>query len=272
MRIFPKYSCYTLIFICLFQSPFRSLGQVQKDSLTHPTRFDKYYIYSGILDARDQVIAPFHWNGMQWVTVGVLASAESALIFANGDKNVRQFAQRNRNKTTNFIENNIGDPFGDGLFPGILIGSCYLIGCIFHKDHPKHTAMLAAKSILISEATTYVFKTVAERYAPYQTMNPKDWLGPKGMFSFDSYPSSHATIAFATASIISLEYPHPLIVPILAYSLATVTAYGRINGNYHWGSDVLMGSAIGYFTSRLVFHHDNWKKCRKRKKTTQTAA
>jgi len=237
----------------------------QQDTSTHPTRFDKYYIYSGILDARDEVIAPFHWNDKQWITCGVLASAESVLIFANGDKNILSFMQNNRNKTTNFIEDNIGDPYGSGVYPAIIIGTSYLVGCIFRKDHPKHMAMLTAKSIAISGATAIIIKSITERYRPNQDANPRHWLGPKGLFSYDSYPSGHATVAFATASMISLEYPKPLIVPVLAYSLATITAYGRLNGNYHWGSDVLLGAAIGYFTSRLVFHHDNWSKCRKRK-------
>jgi membrane-associated phospholipid phosphatase len=240
----------------------------QKDTLLHPTRFDKYYIYSGILDARDQVIAPLHWNGTQWITLGVLASAESALIFANGDKNIMLFAQHNRSNTSNFTERYIGDPFGSGQYFSIIVGTSYLAGCIFHLDHPKHMAMLTAKSVLISGATTYLIKSIAERYRPYQSSNPEQWLGPKGMFSYDSYPSGHTTVAFATATTIALEYPHPLIIPILAYSLATVTAYGRINGNYHWGSDVLMGAAIGYFTSKLVFRHDNWSKCRHRKKSS----
>jgi membrane-associated phospholipid phosphatase len=245
---------------------FSNSSSAQKDTLKHPTRFDKYYIYSGILDARDQVIAPFHWNKGQWITAGVLASAESALIFANGDKNIMLFAQRNRNNTTDFIENNISDPFGSGLYPAIIIGSSYLVGCIFHKEHPKHMAMLTVKSVVLSGATTLIIKSIAERYSPYQNANPKHWLGPKGMFSYDSYPSGNTTVAFATATTIALEYPRPLIIPIMAYSLATATACGRINGNYHWGSDVLMGAAIGYFTSRLVFRHDNWSKCRRRKK------
>ena len=237
-----------------------SIAQVDSSkSNSHPTRFDKYYICSGILDVRDQVLAPFHWNGTQWITAGVLASAESALIFANGDKNIQIFAQCNRTNTTNFLEDNIGNPFGSGLYPAIVIGSSYIAGCIFRKDHPKHMAMLAVKSIAISGATTFIIKSIAERHRPFQdpVPNPKDWDGPRGLFSFDSYPSGHTTVAFATATTIALEYPHPLIIPILAYSLATVTTFGRINGNYHWGSDVLMGAAIGYFTSRLIFNHEN---------------
>jgi len=271
MRIFRKNLFPFLTLLCLFQCPFRGLGQNQNDTIAHPTRFDKYYIYSGILDARDQIIAPFHWNVTQWITVGVLASAEAGLIFANGDKSLMTLAQNNRNNTSNFIERYVGDPFGSGQYMSVIIGTSYLIGCVFNKDHPKHMAMLLAKSALLSGATTYLIKSVAERYRPYQDPNPRHWLGPKGMFNFDSYPSGHTTVAFATATMIALEYPHPLIIPIMAYSLAAITAYGRLNGNYHWGSDVLLGGAIGYFTSRLVFHHDNWKKCRLRKKQAQSS-
>lgn len=249
-----------LVLVLLFYIP--SEAQIDSSILaSHPTRFDKYYIYSGILDARDQAIAPFHWNGTQWITCGSLAAMECGLIFANGDKNIMLFAQRNRSSTSDFIEHDFGDPFGSGLYPGIIIGSTYLIGCIWKQDHPKRMAMLAAKSIIISGATTFIIKSVAERYRPYQGGDPEHWLGPKGMFSYDSYPSGHTTVAFATATTIALEYAHPLIIPILAYSLATLTAYGRINGNFHWGSDVLMGAAIGYFTSKLIFNHDNWSKC-----------
>jgi len=255
-----------VLFLLLVSIPIYS--PAQKDSLAHPTRFDKYYIYSGILDARDQVIAPFHWNETQWLIVGVLASAESALIFTNGDKNIQSFAQRNRSNISNFIENNFGDPFGSGLYPAMVVGTSYLVGCIFHKDHPKHMAMLTAKSVVISGATTFIIKSITERYRPDQTSNPEQWLGPKGLFSYDSYPSGNTTVAFATATMIALEYPRPLIIPILAYGLAAATAYGRINGNYHWGSDVLLGSALGYFTSRLIYKHNNWSKCRKKKKIT----
>jgi membrane-associated phospholipid phosphatase len=261
-----KYRLFSILFFC---GLFSVNAFSQKDS-THSSdtlRFDKYYIYSGILDARDEVIAPFHWNGGQWATFGVLAVGESVLIFAGGDKSIQLFAQKNRNSTTNFIENNIGDPFGDGLYPAIIVGSSYIFGCIFHKNHLKKMAMLTAKSVIISGLTTTIIKSIAERDRPFQDNppNPLHWKGPVGMFNNNSFPSGHSTVAFATATTIALTCPHPLIIPILAYSLATVTALGRINGNFHWGSDVIMGAAIGYFTSRLVVKHNNWGKCLRNK-------
>jgi membrane-associated phospholipid phosphatase len=38
----------------------------------------------------------------------------------------------------------------------------------------------------------------------------------------------------------------------LAYSIATLTALGRINSNAHWASDVFLGSAIGFFTAKAI--------------------
>lgn len=81
-----------------------------------------------------------------------------------------------------------------------------------------------------------------------------------------SFPSGHTTVAFSLATMIAQEYPKPIIIPILAYGFATCTALGRINGNYHWASDVLMGASIGYFTSKLVFNSNNWGKIQRKKK------
>ncbi len=245
-----------------------SLAQRDSIAKTDTLRSDKYYIYSGILDARDQAVAPFHWKGTQWITFGVLATAESGLMFAGGDKSIQQWAQRNRNSTSNFIENNLGDPFGNGLYPAIIIGSSYILGCAFHNNHLKKMAMMTAKTVVISGLTTTIIKSIAERDRPFQDNppNPLKWNGPVGLFSNNSFPSGHTTVAFATATGIALAYPHPLIIPILAYGLASATAFGRINGNFHWGSDVLMGAAIGYFTSRLIYGHNNWGKCLKSRK------
>ncbi len=242
-----------------------------QDSLQPKPIFNWDYIHSGFIDAKDQIIAPLHWNGLDWLKAGAIVSSEAILIYAGGDKNIQQGMQNIRSPFTNTIENVIGDPFGSGLDAGIIVGGSYIIGCITHQDKPKQFAMLAAKSIVIAVATTTVGKYIAERHRPYQDNppNPQNWDGPMGNFSHVSFPSGHTTVAFSLATMIALEYPKPIIIPILAYTFATCTAFGRINGNFHWGSDVLMGAAIGCFTSMLVFNHNNWGKLQHRKKLTK---
>ena len=71
-----------------------------------------------------------------------------------------------------------------------------------------------------------------------------------------SAPSSGATstpaIAEPTvATVIASEYDN-IIVPTLAYGVATITALNRISHNAHWSSDTFVGSAIGYFTGKAV--------------------
>ena len=242
----------------------------QQDSIYKlpPRQFLDSYIYSGVLDAEDQITAPFHWNATQWVTFGGLAAGESAMMFAGGDKALQAWAQSHRNSNTNFIENNFGDPFGDGLYPVILIGSAYILGFALHSNHLKTMALFTTKSLVISASTTLIIKSIAERDRPFQHTppNPLFWNGPIFKLDHNSFPSGHTTVAFATASGIAMAYPKPIIIPILAYSFAAVTAYGRVNGNWHWGSDVLMGAAIGYFTSKLIYTHDNWSKALKKTK------
>lgn len=64
--------------------------------------------------------------------------------------------------------------------------------------------------------------------------------------SFKSFPSDHTVCAFATATMLEQEYGHlsPLI-SIGGYTLATASAFTRINNNRHWVSDVIEGISLG---------------------------
>ncbi len=66
--------------------------------------------------------------------------------------------------------------------------------------------------------------------------------------SRDSFPSCHATAAFAIAAMES-RY-HPDYAP-LWYAGATLIGYSRVDLNRHRVSEVLAGAALGYLTSRL---------------------
>lgn len=267
MRIKCKHFLYFSLFIFHF-----SFLHAQ-DTLQPKPTFNWTYIHSGFVDAKDQILAPLHWDAVDWLRAGAIASGEVILIYGGEDKNIQQFAQNIRSPFTNTIENIIGDPYGSGLDAGIIVGGSYIYGCLAHKDKPKLFAMMAAKSIVIAGVTSTVVKYIAERHRPYQDSppNPENWDGPMGNFSHVSFPSGHTTVAFSLATMIALEYPKPIIIPILAYGFATCTAFGRINGNFHWGSDVLMGACIGYFTSLLVFNCNNWGKLQHKKKIMEQA-
>jgi membrane-associated phospholipid phosphatase len=95
-------------------------------------------------------------------------------------------------------------------------------------------------------------KYATGRHRPYTGDGPRAWDGP-GIHSDDalSFPGGHASTAFSIATVIASEYDN-IIVPILAYGIATLTALNRVEHNAHWPSDIVVGSAIGFFTGKLV--------------------
>ena len=74
---------------------------------------------------------------------------------------------------------------------------------------------------------------------------------------YQSFPSGHATAAFAFASAITAQLDRdrsPIARwagPVL-YSLATVTAFARTFDNAHWTSDVATGAAVGTLSGLIV--------------------
>ena len=68
-----------------------------------------------------------------------------------------------------------------------------------------------------------------------------------------SFPSSHSMVAWSAAAAIASEYNGPL-TKLTAYGLATGVSLTRVLGREHFPSDVLVGSALGWFIGRYVFH------------------
>ena len=65
-----------------------------------------------------------------------------------------------------------------------------------------------------------------------------------------SFPSGHATTAFAVASVIERHFGYRLSVPMLA--VATYVGTSRLHDNRHFLSDVVFGAALGTATGWTV--------------------
>jgi hypothetical protein len=73
-----------------------------------------------------------------------------------------------------------------------------------------------------------------------------------------SFPSGHAAITFAAATVIErhLGWKHS----IAAYAIASYVAASRLHDNQHYLSDVVFGAAVGSIAGRTVTAHgrDAW--------------
>jgi membrane-associated phospholipid phosphatase len=141
--------------------------------------------------------------------------------------------------------------YGAYSFIGAGAGA-FVLGHLTGNDRMSEAGFLSGEAAVNSTAVAYLFKSITQRPRPYQT-NGNGTFFQGG----SSFPSEHAAIAWSVASVMAHEYPGTL-TKILAYGLATTVSATRVTGQQHFSSDVLIGSALGWYFGRQVYrsHHD----------------
>jgi hypothetical protein len=131
-------------------------------------------------------------------------------------------------------------------------GASFLLGQIKHDDHLSETGLLGGEAAIDATAVAYAFKETTQRQRPFQgTGNGNFFTGGS------SFPSEHSAIAWSIASVWAHEYPGWLS-QAAAYGLATTISATRVTAKQHFPSDVIIGSALGWYFGREVYrsHHD----------------
>jgi membrane-associated phospholipid phosphatase len=136
-------------------------------------------------------------------------------------------------------------------FAGLAAGQ-YLWGMHTHNDKLKETGFLSGEAALDSFLLTELTKGIAQRE------RPTDGTGQGRFFKSSSplgssFVSQHSTVAFSMATVVAQEYPG-VMTKIVAYGGASAIGAARIVGDKHFASDVLLGSALGYFIGRQVYN------------------
>ncbi len=124
-------------------------------------------------------------------------------------------------------------------------------GLITHDPHKRETGLLTAEALTNTLGLVTLMKYSFGRQRPLEGAGAGDFRS--GGVSF---PSEHAALAWSAATVLAHEYPGPL-TQLFAYGTATAVTAARITGREHFPSDVLVGSALGWFVGREVYrlHH-----------------
>jgi hypothetical protein len=131
--------------------------------------------------------------------------------------------------------------------------SSFFLGRMQRNDRLAETGMLTAQAAINSTALTYFLKSTFQRQRPDQgTQHGTFFAGGS------SFPSEHAAVAWSVASVWAHEYPGALS-QTFAYGLASAVTLTRVTGRQHFASDVLIGSALGWYFGRQAYrgHHDS---------------
>jgi membrane-associated phospholipid phosphatase len=180
-----------------------------------------------------------YWAVFGAATAGLIAAdrhIESALPTSKTEVSVSTWASR------------VGTAYT--LVP--LSAGFYFIGTKKHNDRFRETGLLCFETLIDSNLAVEAVKLAADRARPLQDNGHGGFeSGPSRWDS--SFPSGHSINAWGMASIIAHQYPHPRIVPILAYGLATTVVVSRVGARQHFPGDVLAGSAMGWFIGDYVY-------------------
>ncbi len=215
-----------------------------------------YLITRSYEDAKHVLTSPLHWNQQSLVTFAILSAGTFGLMHA--DEDLQDWAQERRNSTTDGISK-WTDRYTKRT-TGLTIGGLYLGGMIFRNKKAKETALLSLESVALAEGITKGIKHLVGRTRPF---------GDKGAFHFDplkfpppssslSFPSGHATTAFALSSVIAEQYGN-LPLTIALYGWATVVALARVNNDAHFVSDVFWGGVIGTWVGITIVRFNRKK-------------
>jgi membrane-associated phospholipid phosphatase len=139
----------------------------------------------------------------------------------------------------------------------------YGVGRIGHMETVADVGLHLSEALILTVASSELLRGPIGRSRPRVTNDNAFIFHFGGGFThFDerSFPSLHASAAFATAAVLTeeirvrrpeaLSYAEPLL-----YAAATVPGITRIYLNQHWTSDIAAGAFLGFLLGRKVVRY-----------------
>jgi len=191
-------------------------------------------------------------KGHQWLPTLAVTGVTAALLVADP----HDTGYFRRTSTFHTFNNVFSGPITAGEI-AIVPAAFLVVGHFTHNSYAEKTALLAGEAYADSAVLDVVLKVATHR------LRPSD-IPPAGPFNdtfFNShvsnagintsFPSSHASAAFAVATVFAHRYRHHRWVPYVAYGAASLISFSRVTNQAHFPSDVFLGAALGFTISEF---------------------
>lgn len=138
----------------------------------------------------------------------------------------------------------------------------YSVALIKKDSTIKKQAIFIGETFLVNAFITTALKHTIKRSRPFETYPDIDQAASS---LGKSFPSGHTSLAFATATSLSLAYPKwYVIAPSFAW--AATVGYSRMHLGVHYPSDVFAGAIIGSGSAYLSYKVNKWMNKKSSKK------
>ncbi len=135
-----------------------------------------------------------------------------------------------------------GAIIGTGVTAGAVAGILFGVGHYANGDRFRAAAYDTGQAVLVNALYTTVIKESVRRQRPD---------GGNRL----SFPSGHASNAFACAAVWEAQYGWKAGVP--GYTAAALIAGSRLASKKHHMSDIVAGAALGYIVGKSVARYDS---------------
>ena len=223
-----------------------------------------YFILLGS-NLKQQFTAPFHTKGKSWYKVAAFGATIAALTFA--DKPVSTFTSKVTKNSGGIVTTSRYLTNISGTYEAFTLSAIGAFGFITNNQKLKTTTLLASQAYITGAVVESFLKLLSGRQRPnYYDENGNNnhtFHGPFGKAGKDvngnklnsSFPSGHATVAFAAATVFAKEYRDIKWVPIVSYTAASLIGMSRLTENKHWISDVVAGAVFGFLTGKQIVNN-----------------
>jgi len=209
------------------------------------TDFNKF-----IKTGKETFSNPSKWNSSDWLILSGTVAFTAGTFLA--DKPARDFALKNKSSFNDFLFQY--DKAFNFAVPLIGIIGTYGYGVAFKDPKIRNLGLQLTESCAYSGIITVVLKSLAGRSRPYTNKGNMNWSPFKTNDDQLSFPSGHSTLSFAFCTVMANHIDN-VYWKIGWYSFAALVSSARIYHDQHWFSDVIAGSAIGYFIGDYVSKH-----------------
>ncbi len=183
----------------------------------------------------------FTRSDLRFGAFAVAAIAASALL----DRPVGEEAPEENSAFARHLSHDAAD-LGNPLYSGPVLLAAYGAGRLLHRSALESGAFRVGAGVLAAGAVTGAIKLAVGRERPYETPGDADVIRP--FSGHTSFPSGHATVAFALAAGIS-HVTTARWVPWVVYPAAALVGWSRLRDDEHWTSDVVAGALVGSWTA-----------------------
>lgn len=205
-----------LIILCLFTQPLLAQEEGKQDELSFGEHFLKEFAVPFTTDAK-------------YILGGALVSA--GMVYLN--KGRRSYDKRETFQEAKVFGDYgyIGDIMGWGFLNGLYTVGHFIRGYYWDDEESLKASEHMFKASFYTLMVTASIKTVVNEKRPGY---PEDRT---------SFPSGHSSMSFAFASVVAAR--HGWVYGSLAYGAASYISISRINDDWHYLHDVLVGMGIG---------------------------